>query len=52
MKLVKYSLTAGTTTTTKNMGVGSVLSDYDDEGVENAGYTDTASKVTDSGANA
>ena len=51
MKLVKYSLTAGTTTT-KNMGVGSVLSDYDDEGVENAGYTDTASKVTDSGANA
>jgi hypothetical protein len=46
-KLVKYTL-AGGDTSDKNKGVASVLKNYDDEGVENAGYESDAYPVSGS----
>ena len=48
-KLVKYTLKDNNTgDSNKNKGVASVLTSYDASGVENAGYTSSASKVTSS----
>ena len=48
-KLVKYTLKDDDSAdTTKNKGVASILTDYDASGVENAGYSTSASKVTSS----
>ena len=47
-KLVKYTVGTGENTEADNKGVASVLSNYDKAGVENAGYTTNASKITTS----
>lgn len=48
-RLVKYTLQdKNSGDETKNKGVASVLTDYDASGVENAGYTTSASQVTSS----
>ena len=48
LKLVKYELSEGGTSARLNKGVASVLDDYDDDGVQNAGYSKNpaASKIT------